>query len=58
MQINQKTLNLLDGQAKGSWDDWRNVALCMKFTTTFEHFEKFSKINIDKYDIPLEVANK
>jgi hypothetical protein len=22
----------------------------MKFTTTFEHFEKFSKINKDKYD--------
>jgi phage/plasmid-associated DNA primase len=42
--------NLLDGQSKGSWDDWRNVALCMKFTTTFEHFDKFSKINKDKYD--------
>jgi len=43
-------LGLLDGQAFGSWDDWRNVGLCMKWITTFEHFDTFSKINKEKYD--------
>ena len=43
-------LGLLDGQAFGSWDDWRNVGLCMRWFTTFEHFETFSKINKKKYD--------
>ena len=42
-------LKLLHGKAFGSWDDWRNVALCMRWITTFEHFDEFSKIN-DKYD--------
>lgn len=42
--------NLLDGKAFGSWDDWKKVALCMRYTTTYEHFEKFSKINKEKYD--------
>ncbi len=41
---------MLDGQAYGSWDDWRNVALCMRYNTTFEHFDTFSKINDSKYD--------
>ena len=43
-------LGLLDGKAQGSWDDWKNVALCMRWITTFEHFDLFSKINISKYD--------
>ena len=43
-------LGLLDGQAYGSWDDWRNVGLCMRWITTFQHFETFSKINKEKYD--------
>ena len=43
-------LGLLDGKALGSWDDWRNVGLCMRWITTFEHFEEFSKINKEKYD--------
>jgi len=43
-------LGLLDGQAFGTWDDWRNVGLCMRWITTFEHFETFSKINTSKYD--------
>ena len=43
-------LGLLDGNAFGSWDDWRNVGLCMRWITTFEHFETFSKINKEKYD--------
>ena len=43
-------LNLLDGKSFGSWDDWRNVALCMRFITSFKHFEEFSKINKEKYD--------
>ena len=43
-------LGLLDGQAFGSWDNWRNVGLCMRWITTFEHFDTFSKINKDKYD--------
>jgi len=43
-------LGLLDGKALGSWDDWRNVALCMRWITTFEHFDVFSKINNEKYD--------
>jgi len=42
-------LNLLDGKSQGSWDDWRNVALCMRWITTFEHFEQFSKLSL-KYD--------
>ena len=41
--------NLLDGKAHGTWDDWRNVALCMRWITTFEHFNDFSKLN-SKYD--------
>jgi len=36
-------LGLLDGQAFGSWDNWRNVGLCMRWITTFEHFDTFSK---------------
>jgi len=36
-------LGLLDGKAFGSWDDWRNVGLCMRWITTFEHFDEFSK---------------
>ena len=43
-------LGLLDGKAFGSWDDWRNVGLCMRWITTFEHFDEFSKINKEKYD--------
>ena len=43
-------LGLLDGKAFGSWDDWRNVGLCMRWITTLEHFDEFSKINKDKYD--------
>jgi len=43
-------LGLLDGKAFGSWDDWRNVGLCMRWITSFEHFDTFSKINKDKYD--------
>lgn len=43
-------LKLLDGKAFGSWDDWRNVGLCMRWLTTFEHFDAFSKINPNKYD--------
>jgi len=35
--------NLLHGKAHGTWDDWRNVALCMRWITTFEHFNDFSK---------------
>ena len=42
--------NLLDGKAQGTWDDWRNVALCMRWITTFEHFNEFSKLNTSKYD--------
>jgi hypothetical protein len=38
-------LGLLDGKALGSWDDWRNVGLCMRWITTYERFEEFSKIN-------------
>jgi len=41
--------NLLDGKAHGTWEDWRNVALCMRWITTFEHFNEFSKLNT-KYD--------
>jgi len=43
-------LGLLDGKAFGSWDDWRNVGLCMRWITSFEHFDTFSKINKEKYD--------
>jgi len=43
-------VGLLDGKAFGSWDDWRNVCLCMRWITTFEHFDQFSKINKEKYD--------
>jgi hypothetical protein len=43
-------LNLLDAKAEGSWDDWRNVGLAMRWSTTFEHFDKFSKINKKKYE--------
>jgi len=43
-------LKLLHGKALGSWDDWRNVGLCMRWITTFEHFDEFSKINREKYD--------
>ena len=43
-------LGLLDGKALGSWDDWRNVGLCMRWITSFQHFDEFSKINKDKYD--------
>jgi len=43
-------LGLLDGKAFGSWDDWRNVGLCMRWITTLEHFDEFSKINKEKYD--------
>ena len=43
-------LELLHGKAFGSWDDWRNVGLCMRWTTTYEHFDVFSKLNKDKYD--------
>lgn len=43
-------LNLLDGNANGSWDDWRNVGLAMRWITSFEHFDQFSKINKAKYD--------
>ena len=43
-------LGLLDGKAQGTWDDWRNVALCMRWITTFEHFDHFSKLNTSKYD--------
>jgi hypothetical protein len=43
-------LGLLDGKAQGAWDEWRNVALCMRWITTFEHFDFFSKINKSKYD--------
>ena len=42
--------NLLDGKSQGTWDDWRNVALCMRWITTFEHFNEFSKLNTSKYD--------
>ena len=42
--------NLLDGKAQGTWDDWRNVALCMRWITTLEHFNEFSKLNTSKYD--------
>ena len=43
-------LGLLNGKAHGTWDDWRNVALCMRWITTFEHFNEFSKLNTSKYD--------
>ena len=43
-------LNLLDGKANGTWDDWRNVALSMRWITSYEHFNQFSKINKSKYD--------
>jgi hypothetical protein len=43
-------LGLLDGKANGTWDDWRNVALCMRWITTYEHFVQFSKLNTSKYD--------
>ena len=43
-------LGLLDGKAQGTLDDWRNVALCMRWITTFEHFDHFSKLNTSKYD--------
>ena len=43
-------LGLLDGKSGGSWDDWRNVGLCMRWITTFEHYDQFSKINQEKYD--------
>lgn len=41
---------LLDCMAFKSYDEWRNVGLCMRYTTTKEHFIRFSKINMDKYD--------
>jgi hypothetical protein len=42
--------NLLDGKAHGTWDDWRNIAICMRWITTLEHFHEFSKLNTSKYD--------
>ena len=41
---------LLDGKAQDTWDDWRNVVLCMRWITSFEHFDHFSKLNTPKYD--------
>ena len=43
-------LGLLDGKANGAWDDWMQVCLCMRWITTFEHFDTFSKLNKEKYD--------
>jgi len=45
-------MNLLDIKANGNWDDWAEVGMAMKSSNPngIDNFQRFSKINNDKYD--------